>query len=43
MNPAMADPKYIEAITSSPDLETIFLSKSFRGGVGVTLKKRSQR
>ena len=43
MNPAMADPKYVEAITSDPDLETIFLSKSLRGGVGVTLKKRSQR
>jgi predicted O-methyltransferase YrrM len=43
MNPAMADPKYIEAITTTPGLETIFLNKSFRGGVGVTLKKRSQR
>jgi len=43
MSPTMADPRYIEAITSDPDLETIFLSKSVRGGVGVTLKKRSQR
>ncbi len=43
MNPAMADPKYVEAITSTPGLETIFLNKSFRGGVGVTLKKRLQR
>ena len=43
MNPAMADPKYVEAITSHPGLETIFLNKSFRGGVGVTLKKRPQR
>jgi predicted O-methyltransferase YrrM len=43
MSPTMADPKYIEAITSTPGLETIFLNKSFFGGVGVTLKKRSQR
>jgi len=38
----MADPKYLEAITSNPDLETIFLHKSLFGGVGVTLKKRGQ-
>ncbi len=43
MNPRMADPKYVEAITSNPGLETIFLNKSFFGGVGVTLKKRPQR
>ncbi len=43
MDPITADPKYLEAITSNPDLETIFLHKSFHGGVGVTLKKRSQR
>jgi len=43
MQPAMADPKYVEAITSNPDLETIFLNKSLLGGVGVTLKKRTQR
>jgi hypothetical protein len=41
MNRAMADPKYVEGITSNADLETIFLNKSFFGGVGVTLKKRS--
>jgi len=41
MQPAMADPKYVEAITSNPDLETIFLHKSLWGGVGVTLKKRA--
>jgi predicted O-methyltransferase YrrM len=35
INPRMADPKYIEAITTNPDLETIV-----RSGVGVTLKKR---
>jgi predicted O-methyltransferase YrrM len=43
MSPTMADPKYIEAITSTPGLETIFLNKSFRGGVGVTLKKKLQQ
>ena len=43
MDPMMADPKYVEAIISNPDLETIFLNKSFHGGVGVTLKKRPQR
>jgi caffeoyl-CoA O-methyltransferase len=37
--PTRADPKYVEAITSSPELETIFLHKSTWGGVGVTLKK----
>ena len=39
----MADPKYLEAITSNPDLETIFLHKSLFGGVGVTMKKRELR
>jgi predicted O-methyltransferase YrrM len=34
-NPRMADPKYIEAITTNPNLETIV-----RSGVGLTLKKR---
>jgi predicted O-methyltransferase YrrM len=43
MNPRMADPKYVETITSNPALETLFLNKSFWGGVGVTLKKRPQR
>ena len=43
MQPAMADPAYLEAITSNPALETIFLHKSLWGGVGVTLKKRAQR
>ena len=33
------DPRYIEAITTNPDLETIFLL-SEGAGVGVTLKKR---
>jgi predicted O-methyltransferase YrrM len=43
MQPAMADPKYVEAITSNPDLETIFVNKSPLGGVGVTMKKGELR
>jgi len=35
MNARQADPRYVEAITTNPDLETIFLN-----GVGVTMKKR---
>jgi len=35
INPRMADPKYMEAITTNPNLETII-----RSGVGLTLKKR---
>ena len=42
MSRNMADPKYLEAITSNPDLETIFLHRSLFGGVGVTMKKRGQ-
>jgi predicted O-methyltransferase YrrM len=34
INLRMADPKYMEAITTNPKLETIV-----RGGVGITLKK----
>ena len=34
ITPRMADPKYIEAVTTNPKLETIV-----RGGVGLTLKK----
>jgi predicted O-methyltransferase YrrM len=40
MQPNMADPRYLEAITSNPDLETIFLHRSLFGGIGVTMKKR---
>lgn len=36
MNARQADPRFVEAITTNPDLETIFFN-----GVGVTLKKRS--
>jgi len=39
MNPGQADPRYVEAITSNPDLETLFLHMD-GAGVGVTLKKR---
>ena len=34
-----ADPRYLEAITTTPDLETIFLNME-DAGVAVTLKKR---
>lgn len=39
MNPRQADSRYLEAISTSPDLETSFLLMD-GGGVGVTLKKR---
>jgi predicted O-methyltransferase YrrM len=39
MNPRMADPRYVKAITTNPDLETLLLHKE-SGGVSVTLKKR---
>ena len=39
MNPRQADPKYIEAITTNPDLETLLLHQQ-GAGVSVTLKKR---
>ena len=34
INPRMADPKYMEAITTNPKWETVV-----RGGMGITLKK----
>ena len=34
INPRMADPDYMEAITTNPQLETVV-----RGGMGITLKK----
>jgi predicted O-methyltransferase YrrM len=40
MQPRMADERYVEAVTSRPDLDTIFLNKTLWGGVGLTLKKR---
>lgn len=39
MTPRIADPRYVEAITKNPDLETTFLFMD-RSGVGVTMKKR---
>jgi len=35
INPHMADPRYMEAITKNPNLETVV-----RGGMGITLKKK---
>jgi predicted O-methyltransferase YrrM len=37
ITPGMADPRFIKAITTNPDLETAFLNDR---GVSVTLKKR---
>lgn len=39
MNAAHADPRYVKAITSNLDLETVFLNLE-TSGIGVTLKKR---
>ena len=39
LNPRQADPKYVKAITTNKDLETIFLHMQ-GAGVSVTLKKR---
>lgn len=39
MNTRMADPRYMEAITKNPDLETSFLLREGTG-IGVTMKKR---
>ncbi len=39
MSPRQADPKYVEAITKNPLLETLILHRD-GAGVGVTLKKR---
>lgn len=38
ITPGMADPKFLAAITTNPDLETVFYQQG--GGVSVTLKKR---
>jgi len=37
INVGMADPKYLEAITTNPDLETLFFTEG--GGISVTMKK----
>ncbi len=39
MSPRQADPDYVKAVTTNPDLETIFLHMD-AAGVGVTMKKR---
>lgn len=39
ITPAMADPRYIQAITTDPNLETIFLNLH-ASGISVSLKKR---
>ncbi len=39
MNAWQADPRYVKAITSKPELETLFLHLE-RSGIGVTMKKR---
>ncbi len=39
MNRRQADPRYVEAITTNPALETAFLLMEGTG-VGVTMKKR---
>jgi len=38
ITPGMADPEYLEAITTDPDLETVFYAQG--GGISVTMKKR---
>ena len=38
ISPGMADPTFLAAITTNPDLETVFYQQG--GGVSVTLKKR---
>jgi len=39
MTQRMADPRYVKAITTNPDLETLFVNME-KSGLGVTLKKR---
>jgi predicted O-methyltransferase YrrM len=38
MNPRMADARFVKAITTNPDLETLFYMEG--GGLSITLKKR---
>lgn len=38
ISPRMANPEYVKAITTNPDLETVFYQQG--GGLSVTLKKR---
>jgi predicted O-methyltransferase YrrM len=39
MTPRMADPRYLQAVTTNAALETVFVNKE-SSGVGITLKKR---
>lgn len=39
MNQRQADPRFVEAITQNPELETLFVSAG-ASGIGVSLKKR---
>lgn len=38
MDARLADPRYVKAITSNPELETLFINME-RSGIGVTMKK----
>ncbi|MCR4413211.1 MAG: hypothetical protein NUV77_12395, partial [Thermoguttaceae bacterium] len=38
VSPRMANPEFVKAVTTSPDLETVFYQEG--GGISVTLKKR---
>lgn len=38
MTPRMADPRFVKAITTNADLETLFYMEG--GGLSITLKKR---
>jgi len=38
MTPGMANPAFLKAITTNPDVETLFYLQG--GGMSVTLKKR---
>jgi caffeoyl-CoA O-methyltransferase len=40
MNQRQADPRYVEAITTNPALETVFVSAG-ASGISITMKKRS--
>lgn len=39
IDPGMADPRYVEAVTKNPNLDTVFANFG-SGGVSITLKKR---
>lgn len=39
MNARMADPAYLKAITTNPDLETVFINMQ-TSGMGISMKKR---